>query len=605
LTIKSITWNKESNELFDFESQDVLKNQFECRSAGSFIKRNEILKFIPANEKLPSDSKTKLICNLECDSKSFTLNRIAEESAALQSYVNRTDTPWIVVKSLKKAEVGSTNGLNYKLLPGDVIKLGRIKLKLMEVKLDSRLEDSVENQTKGFNSKVIENSTRNAQGNIIVDNLKENSNLIRKKRNNICRICYCDESEMESPLITPCSCSGTMRYIHFSCLQKWIKSKVVIKSTIGDNSMCYSLKQVECELCKTLLPGKFLKRNKFDLIFYFNFIQFFGNFFFNLYVKIFQKIFIKSINKFYLSPLDYIKCKDKVYELWDFKPKYKSYIVFETILTEKQTVRNIYVVSMESKQNIRIGRGHDSDIRVTDISVSRFHALIKKEKDGSFTLEDNNSKFGTLVLMQSPRLNILENQTLPVQIGRSYFTFDVKKPFSIFSCLCSSKKCTSNIDYQSLNAKYIFHDKCKNMKIMLDDDEEELESEAGLSIKQPLESLGQKINRSLIEAKLQLSMNHGNKSSEKPGLEIKNEVFFKVLENQEGNKEGQVPDDENAEHHSGSESSRRDINNFDVNENKIYFERANTNMEPTKIDMRAIREKLRQDLESLRRVDIS
>ena len=257
---------------------------------------------------------------------------------------------------------------------------------------------------------------------------------------------------------------------------------------------------------------------------------------------------------------------------------------------------------MESKQNIRIGRGHDSDIRVTDISVSRFHALIKKEKDGSFTLEDNNSKFGTLVLMQSPRLNILENQTLPVQIGRSYFTLDIKKSFSIFSCLCSSKKSTSNTDYQSLNSKFIFIDKCKNMKVMLDHDYEESESEAGISIKQITESMGHKKERSIIEAKLQLSMNH-NKSSEKPRLEIENEVFFKVLENQEENKDGVLPEDENARHNdSGSESSRRDINYFDVNENKIYFERANTNMEPTKIDMMAIREKLRHDLESLRRV---
>jgi len=270
LTIKTISWNKESNELFDFESQDVVKNQFECTGAGTFIKRSEILKFIPAKDKVPTDNKTKLIINIECDNKSFILKRISEETANLQSYINRPDTPWIVVRSLKKGDIGSTNGSNYKLIPGDVIKLGRIKLKLIEVKLDSRLEDSVENQTKGFNSKVIENSTRNAQGNIISENLKENVNLIRKKRNNICRICYCDESEMESPLITPCSCSGTMRYIHFSCLQKWIKSKVVVKSTIGDNSMCYSLKQVECELCKTLLPGIILDINYFSYLIYFS-----------------------------------------------------------------------------------------------------------------------------------------------------------------------------------------------------------------------------------------------------------------------------------------------------------------------------------------------
>lgn len=39
----------------------------------------------------------------------------------------------------------------------------------------------------------------------------------------ICRICHC-ESEPDQPLISPCHCSGSLRYVHQSCLQKWIKS---------------------------------------------------------------------------------------------------------------------------------------------------------------------------------------------------------------------------------------------------------------------------------------------------------------------------------------------------------------------------------------------
>ncbi len=43
-------------------------------------------------------------------------------------------------------------------------------------------------------------------------------------------------------------------------------------------------------------------------------------------------------------------------------------------------------------------------MRVTDISVSRFHALFKKTSLGDFVVEDNNSKFGTLVLVRRPTL---------------------------------------------------------------------------------------------------------------------------------------------------------------------------------------------------------
>ena len=52
---------------------------------------------------------------------------------------------------------------------------------------------------------------------------------------------------------------------------------------------------------------------------------------------------------------------------------------------------------MDSRDFIKVGRGHDSEVRITDISVSRCHALIKRSLKGDYILEDNSSKFGTLV----------------------------------------------------------------------------------------------------------------------------------------------------------------------------------------------------------------
>jgi pSer/pThr/pTyr-binding forkhead associated (FHA) protein len=47
----------------------------------------------------------------------------------------------------------------------------------------------------------------------------------------------------------------------------------------------------------------------------------------------------------------------------------------------------------------KLGRGHESDVRVSDISVSRCHAILKYDSnDNTYYLEDNLSKFGTLVL---------------------------------------------------------------------------------------------------------------------------------------------------------------------------------------------------------------
>lgn len=51
----------------------------------------------------------------------------------------------------------------------------------------------------------------------------------------------------------------------------------------------------------------------------------------------------------------------------------------------------------------KLGRGHESDVRVSDISVSRCHAILKYDlNEHSYYLEDNLSKFGTLVLAKDP-----------------------------------------------------------------------------------------------------------------------------------------------------------------------------------------------------------
>ncbi|XP_046807459.1 uncharacterized protein LOC111686258 [Lucilia cuprina] len=49
----------------------------------------------------------------------------------------------------------------------------------------------------------------------------------------ICRICHC-ESDPQNPLLTPCYCSGSLKYVHQACLQQWLTASET-------NS---------CELCK-------------------------------------------------------------------------------------------------------------------------------------------------------------------------------------------------------------------------------------------------------------------------------------------------------------------------------------------------------------------
>jgi pSer/pThr/pTyr-binding forkhead associated (FHA) protein len=71
-----------------------------------------------------------------------------------------------------------------------------------------------------------------------------------------------------------------------------------------------------------------------------------------------------------------------------------------------------------------MGRGHESEVRVNDISVSRTHAIIKYQPDGIY-IEDNRSKFGTLVLLKD--VFPLEKEfTYAFQIGRTVVSFTVR-----------------------------------------------------------------------------------------------------------------------------------------------------------------------------------
>jgi pSer/pThr/pTyr-binding forkhead associated (FHA) protein len=97
----------------------------------------------------------------------------------------------------------------------------------------------------------------------------------------------------------------------------------------------------------------------------------------------------------------------------------------ESLPLEKNTSRTIHVLNFsQEKPTFNMGRGHESEVRVNDISVSRCHAILKYKPDGIY-IEDNRSKFGTLVLLKDS-YNIQLEYTSAVQIGRTVVSFTVR-----------------------------------------------------------------------------------------------------------------------------------------------------------------------------------
>lgn len=80
-----------------------------------------------------------------------------------------------------------------------------------------------------------------------------------------------------------------------------------------------------------------------------------------------------------------------------------------------------------NKKRIDIGRANNCETRIIDISVSRNHSQLRKEKDGIWIL-DSNSKFGTLLYSFKPLL-LKVDEPQYVQWGRSLLIFMVEKPW--------------------------------------------------------------------------------------------------------------------------------------------------------------------------------
>ena len=59
----------------------------------------------------------------------------------------------------------------------------------------------------------------------------------------ICRICL-SEDEPDNPIIAPCKCTGSVKYIHLNCIREWLEGKKHKKETDSVNS--YIWRGLEC-----------------------------------------------------------------------------------------------------------------------------------------------------------------------------------------------------------------------------------------------------------------------------------------------------------------------------------------------------------------------
>jgi pSer/pThr/pTyr-binding forkhead associated (FHA) protein len=422
------TWNKDSNFLFDYESNDYSFTTREINNSCYILKNENKIKFINKSNnndtELNSDEKYLgyIYKNKKNDEYTWNFNKYFTNNQFTKPFEN---LDWLVIGKTKFSNPFQNK---YKLKEGDIIKLGKIILLVREINTTNNENNNIE-RNKIEHKPTSSAFNNNQETKVINEKLKNLYIQIKNNKNDnktntktyTCRICL-SEGEFfgENPLINPCNCTGSVRFIHINCLKKWLTSKVLIKSSSEENVHIYSFKAFECELCKSIIPERLIFNNKIISLIEFN--------------KIFTPPFLicESIYQYNI-----LNCSN-----------YSEY-------------QTIFIISFNKKKNIRIGRANNSDLRLTDISVSRNHATLSCYNNSSIFLEDNGAKFGTLILIQN-NIKFIPDKELSIQVGRYHFIFCMNR--TCLSCLrCYKNKELVNLSYDKiLNDKLIIYKEILN-----------------------------------------------------------------------------------------------------------------------------------------------
>ena len=384
LSLCTKTWVRDSHGLFDYESNQTKHlNAILAESIYITRKKHEIK---TVNNPSQLQDEEELLFNVRHDDiNKFVLEsnvpvRIQPNQKNINELSNKI---WYIlkndpIKSNNSNQVITNTNDDYYLCKNDVIKLGRVKYSLNEINIPSR-HNNIDIAPPMLDTTKYDIDELNKNTEPVFDFIfrakdsSEYTDIPDDER--LCKICYSEENDRENnPLVHLCNCNGGLRFSHYMCIKRWMETKLQIKENDKRTVKSYNIKSFNCEICKTPYPFKFK---------------------------------LNGIEK----PFELIELE---------KPIGCDYIVLESLnqMKENCNIKSIHVIQLGNDELI-IGRGHESDIRINDISVSRSHAKLRYNIDsGTILLRDLKSKFGTLILIKKP-LEIKEKK-IHIQIGRTY-----------------------------------------------------------------------------------------------------------------------------------------------------------------------------------------
>lgn len=462
--IKSFIHSKSFDNLFDYKSNNTNYQSFIIDKSISFHRKNNLIKvkqYNPNETSLPLNNKNEYICDIE---KILNNNKslyffVSKNIISFQEYrynfkdkkrevpnyislynFNYTKKEMNIKEKSRKKDLIKHNKNYYELNVGDVIKLGRVSLILTKICFD-QTKNNLNNCETYIESKVSKNNNDFIKTNQLEKNIYSN-NLIKSRFNyqkdyekmiqntkgdieeniedsksnsekkDICRICFMAENDINSPLLSLCKCSGDSKFIHLNCLSQWFKIKSEIIHSSNNIFTKIIFNTLNCEICKEKFP---------------------------------QMVYDFITEKSY-------EIYNPDYFVTSLKSMYHNYVIFESfeLINNKKI---IYIISFDKKDKITIGRSQNSDMKISDVTISRIHSILLRTKDNKILIKDACSKFGTLILLQSKKM-LVNDKILSIQKGKILLNlyieyFKLNYIFSnifhfIFCCFTCNKKKNEN-----------------------------------------------------------------------------------------------------------------------------------------------------------------
>lgn len=361
--VKAVTWNKDSHGLFDYENSYYDMKKFQISQSTLLYRHNNEINSRALNA-MEIENEENMEFLLSISKRDAGADKFMVDIAGAEPVPARNQRPsYLIVRSLKCRDGRSQRG--YPLQPGDVMKLGRVEYKVIEIR-NSHGQSSVENQMDIYdqqNRQIFD-----------ADTCKVSEQRKAATEPMVCKYCLLENvpdcpDDLSNLMLYICDCSEG---VHFHCLKMWMQYKIILRST--QNVTSYQWKKLDCEICLRQWPKK-------------------------------------------------IKFQNVVHELITLNRPAGPYMIIEKPSTDPNTPSTMNIIVPSGSEMVKLGRGHQCDLRISDISVSRIHTHIKFEND-QFLAFDNDSKFGTLILLT--RDYPVKTEKAAIQIGRTVFTFVLK-----------------------------------------------------------------------------------------------------------------------------------------------------------------------------------